>query len=113
MEKFPTPASRLALTGILEQEQCFYEVRMQACFCLAKVCVNVGGRDINIYMQCQAQLSPWIFALFLFCTRVVEIFSDGAVVWFKGYVILSNAQQGATPLVSKENLIALASFPGL
>lgn len=38
MEKFPTPASRLALTDILEQEQCFYKVRMQACFCLAKVC---------------------------------------------------------------------------
>lgn len=37
LEKFPTPASRLALTDILEQEQCFYKVRMQACFCLAKV----------------------------------------------------------------------------
>ncbi|XP_061529597.1 transcription initiation factor TFIID subunit 2 isoform X1 [Phycodurus eques] len=37
LETFPTPASRLALTDILEQEQCFYEVRMQACFCLAKI----------------------------------------------------------------------------
>ena len=37
LEKFPTPASRLALTDILEHEQCFYKVRMQACFCLAKV----------------------------------------------------------------------------
>lgn len=37
LEKFPTPASRLALTDILEQEQCFYRVRMMACFCLAKV----------------------------------------------------------------------------
>lgn len=37
LEKFPTPASRLALTDILEQEQCFYRVRMSACFCLAKV----------------------------------------------------------------------------
>lgn len=37
LEKFPTPASRLALTDILEQEQCFYRVRMLACFCLAKV----------------------------------------------------------------------------
>ncbi|RXN11693.1 transcription initiation factor TFIID subunit 2 [Labeo rohita] len=36
LEKFPTPASRLALTDILEQDQCFYKVRMQACFCLAK-----------------------------------------------------------------------------
>ncbi|KAJ7405005.1 TATA-box binding protein associated factor 2 [Willisornis vidua] len=37
LEKFPTPASRLALTDILEQEQCFYRVRMLACFCLAKI----------------------------------------------------------------------------
>lgn len=40
LEKFPTPASRLALTDILEQEQCFYKVRMHACFCLAKVCIT-------------------------------------------------------------------------
>ncbi|CAH2285827.1 transcription initiation factor TFIID subunit 2 isoform X1 [Pelobates cultripes] len=37
LESFPTPASRLALTDILEQEQCFYRVRMMACFCLAKI----------------------------------------------------------------------------
>lgn len=37
LEKFPTAASRLALTDILEHEQCFYKVRMLACFCLAKV----------------------------------------------------------------------------
>ncbi|MEJ1287794.1 TATA-box binding protein associated factor 2 [Cricetulus griseus] len=43
LEKFPTPASRLALTDILEQEQCFYRVRMSACFCLAKV--RMHGRN--------------------------------------------------------------------
>uniref|UniRef100_A0A4W3IXC7 Transcription initiation factor TFIID subunit 2 n=1 Tax=Callorhinchus milii TaxID=7868 RepID=A0A4W3IXC7_CALMI len=37
LAKFPTPASRLALTDILEQEQCFYKVRMGACFRLAKI----------------------------------------------------------------------------
>lgn len=37
LERFPTPASRLALTDVLEQEQCFYRVRMAACFCLAKI----------------------------------------------------------------------------
>lgn len=42
LEKFPTPASRLALTDILEQDQCFYKVRMQACFCLSRVGVCVG-----------------------------------------------------------------------
>lgn len=41
LEKFPTPPSRLALTDILEQDQCFYKVRMQACFCLSKVGVCV------------------------------------------------------------------------
>lgn len=44
LEKFPTPASRLALTDILEQEQCFYRVRMSACFCLAKVRLHTGER---------------------------------------------------------------------
>ena len=46
LEKFPTPASRLALTDILEQEQCFYRVRMAACFCLAKVRLRTG-KDQN------------------------------------------------------------------
>lgn len=49
LEKFPTPASRLALTDILEQDQCFYKVRMQACFCLSKVgvwmCAFEGERE--------------------------------------------------------------------
>ena len=46
LEKFPTPASRLALTDILEQEQCFYKVRMQACFCLSRVCVYAHVWDL-------------------------------------------------------------------
>ncbi|TRY83311.1 hypothetical protein DNTS_006037 [Danionella cerebrum] len=37
LEKFPTATSRRALTDILEQDQCFYKVRMHACFCLAKI----------------------------------------------------------------------------
>ena len=45
LEKFPTPASRLALTDILEQEQCFYRVRMSACFCLAKVTLCTVDRN--------------------------------------------------------------------
>lgn len=44
LERFPTPASRLALTDVLEQEQCFYRVRMAACFCLAKVRPRAGER---------------------------------------------------------------------
>ena len=37
LEQYPTPASRLALTDILEHEQCFYHVRLEATQCLAKV----------------------------------------------------------------------------
>ncbi|XP_035219613.1 transcription initiation factor TFIID subunit 2-like [Stegodyphus dumicola] len=37
LEKFPTPASRLALTHTIENEHCFYKIRCIACFCLQKV----------------------------------------------------------------------------
>lgn len=37
LEKFPTPASRAALTHTIENEHCFYKVRCIACFCLQKV----------------------------------------------------------------------------
>lgn len=47
LEKFPTAASRLALTDILEHEQCFYKVRMQACFCLAKVRTRASSFKVS------------------------------------------------------------------
>lgn len=37
LERFATPATRLALTDIIENENCFYKVRCDAAFCLAKV----------------------------------------------------------------------------
>ncbi|XP_076462232.1 transcription initiation factor TFIID subunit 2-like [Babylonia areolata] len=37
LERFPTPATRLALTDTIENEHCFYRVRTQACSCLTKV----------------------------------------------------------------------------
>lgn len=37
LEKFPTPASRSALTHTIENEHCFYKIRCIACFCLQKV----------------------------------------------------------------------------
>lgn len=49
LQKFPTPASRLALTDILEQEQCFYRVRIMACFCLAKVRGGHVGLLLNAF----------------------------------------------------------------
>ncbi|XP_070555415.1 transcription initiation factor TFIID subunit 2-like [Ptychodera flava] len=37
LENFPSLATRTVLSDILEYEQCFYKVRMQAAHCLAKV----------------------------------------------------------------------------
>ena len=37
LKLYQTTASRKALTDILENEQCFYKVRIEASLCLAKV----------------------------------------------------------------------------
>lgn len=37
LEKYPTAATRIALTDIIESENCFYEVRCEAAKCLTKV----------------------------------------------------------------------------
>lgn len=37
LEKYPTAATRMALTDVIEQENCFYEVRCEAAKCLTKV----------------------------------------------------------------------------
>lgn len=37
LKKYPTPASRLALTDTIENEHCFYRVRCEAALCLRKV----------------------------------------------------------------------------
>ena len=37
LEHYATAATRLALTDIIENENCFYKVRCDAAFCLAKV----------------------------------------------------------------------------
>lgn len=37
LEKFPTPATRLALTDTIENEQCYYKVRCRAARCLTRV----------------------------------------------------------------------------
>lgn len=71
LEKFPTPASRLALTDILEQEQCFYRVRMAACFCLAKVRLHRRQEDC-LWLLCALHRGSedelklnWVFNFFL------------------------------------------------
>jgi hypothetical protein len=42
LERFATPATRLALTDLIENEQCFYKVRCAAAFCLAKVIPKIN-----------------------------------------------------------------------
>ena len=37
LKQFQSTATRKALTDILENEQCFYKVRIEASMCLAKV----------------------------------------------------------------------------
>lgn len=37
LEKYPTNATRSALTDTIENEQCFYKVRCEAADCLTKV----------------------------------------------------------------------------
>ncbi|XP_025837308.1 transcription initiation factor TFIID subunit 2 isoform X2 [Agrilus planipennis] len=37
LERYPTPATRLALTDTIENEQCYYKVRCKAAHCLTKV----------------------------------------------------------------------------
>ena len=37
LEKFPSQATRQALIDVINQNECFYKVRLEACFCLAKV----------------------------------------------------------------------------
>jgi transcription initiation factor TFIID subunit 2 len=37
LERYPTPATRLALTDTIENEQCYYKIRCKAAHCLTKV----------------------------------------------------------------------------
>lgn len=41
LERYPTPASRMALTVTIENEQAFYKVRCKAAHCLTKVRTNI------------------------------------------------------------------------
>ena len=38
LDNFPTPATRQALTDIIDDDHCFYRVRMAGADCLVKVC---------------------------------------------------------------------------
>jgi len=53
LERFATPATRLALTDIIENENCFYKVRCDAAYCLAKVSFHI---DTITYLECLLNL---------------------------------------------------------
>lgn len=42
LERYPTPPTRLALTDTIENEQCFYKVRLRAAHCLTKVTARIS-----------------------------------------------------------------------
>lgn len=37
LDRFPSPATREALIDIVKNKECFYKIRQDACYCLAKV----------------------------------------------------------------------------
>ncbi|XP_062579980.1 transcription initiation factor TFIID subunit 2-like [Saccostrea cucullata] len=43
LENYPTAGTRRALTDILEDDHCFYRIRMEAAYCLAKVANSMVG----------------------------------------------------------------------
>lgn len=43
LEKYPTPATRMALTDTIESANCFYSVRCKAAHCLKKVFIIHKG----------------------------------------------------------------------
>lgn len=48
LEKYPTPATRMALTDTIENEQCFYKVRCKAAHCLTTVIFSIDIMLISL-----------------------------------------------------------------
>lgn len=44
LRKYPTAATRLALTDTIENNNCFYKVRCKAAYCLkdVRICLSIG-----------------------------------------------------------------------
>lgn len=58
LERFATPATRLALTDIIENENCFYKVRCDAAYCLAKVSFLIDTQFL--YLECSNLNLFWL-----------------------------------------------------
>ncbi|RXM35692.1 hypothetical protein EOD39_3948 [Acipenser ruthenus] len=99
LEKFPTPASRLALTDILEQEQCFYKVRMEACFCLAKTMPVAMALLRDVHNLCPKDVLNFILDLIKYNDNRKNKFSDN---YYRAELIDALANS-VTPAVSINN----------
>jgi transcription initiation factor TFIID subunit 2 len=59
LERYPTPATRLALTDTIENEQSYYKVRCRAAHCLTKV---------RVYCQLLQAITGCVYTLSHFIT---------------------------------------------
>lgn len=58
LQKYPTPATRMALTDTIENNNCFFKVRCRAAHCLKEVCISPFTSTssyalVNLYLQFQ------------------------------------------------------------
>lgn len=62
LERYPTPASRLALTDTIENEQTYLQVRCKAAHCLTKVSTVILYcilRATTVHLECVLSLQVW------------------------------------------------------
>lgn len=62
LERYPTPASRLALTDTIENEQTYLQVRCKAAHCLTKVSTMILYcilRATTVHLECVLNLQVW------------------------------------------------------
>jgi len=80
LERYPTPKSRQALTSTIENDNCFYSIRIDAAQRLAKVLLFAACMFFHPHMLIG---SVWIYRL-LFVCFVVVILSFCTVTDFSG-----------------------------
>ena len=51
MREYPTPLTRKALTDTIENDKCFYRVRMQAAECLAQVIIVQAKDKAKVFIS--------------------------------------------------------------
>lgn len=61
LERYPTPASRLALTDTIENEQTYLQVRCKAAHCLTKVSTKILYCILRatVQLECVLNLQAW------------------------------------------------------